>query len=142
MDTSVQQNQESGEGSTTQEVQSTVEPEQLQTQQHERENIFDQTETSSPEPQTGVQNQNEPVSSVKTTSIPANSTSLASNDSQQPNEKKSVVDNVCKICYNEELGVIFLPCGHIVACVNCAPGILTCAVCREPVSLTARAFIT
>lgn len=49
---------------------------------------------------------------------------------------------MCKICYNGELGVVFLPCGHIVACVKCACGMTTCAVCREPVTLTARAFFS
>ncbi|XP_033210530.1 baculoviral IAP repeat-containing protein 3-like isoform X1 [Belonocnema kinseyi] len=49
---------------------------------------------------------------------------------------------MCKICYNEELGVVFLPCGHVVACVKCAPGMTTCAVCREPVTMTVRAFFS
>ena len=49
---------------------------------------------------------------------------------------------MCKICYNEELGVVFLPCGHMVACVKCAPGMTTCAVCREPVTMTVRAFFS
>ncbi|XP_008557841.1 death-associated inhibitor of apoptosis 1-like [Microplitis demolitor] len=48
---------------------------------------------------------------------------------------------VCKICYDEELGVIFLPCGHVVACFKCASAITTCAVCREPITLTARAIL-
>ncbi|KAJ8678632.1 hypothetical protein QAD02_014419 [Eretmocerus hayati] len=62
---------------------------------------------------------------------------------QQPNEKKTIDDaRVCKICYNEELGVVFLPCGHMVACVKCAPGMTTCALCREPVAMTVRVFFS
>ncbi|XP_076658047.1 death-associated inhibitor of apoptosis 1-like [Halictus rubicundus] len=49
---------------------------------------------------------------------------------------------MCKICYNEELGVLFLPCRHIVACVKCALGMTTCVICREPVTLTVRAFVS
>ncbi|XP_076657863.1 baculoviral IAP repeat-containing protein 8-like [Halictus rubicundus] len=49
---------------------------------------------------------------------------------------------MCKICYNGELGVVFLPCRHIVACVKCAPEMATCAVCREPVTMTVRAFFS
>ncbi|XP_076301090.1 uncharacterized protein LOC143219133 [Lasioglossum baleicum] len=49
---------------------------------------------------------------------------------------------MCKICYNGVLGVVFLPCGHIVACVKCAPGITTCALCREPVTMVVRAFFS
>lgn len=49
---------------------------------------------------------------------------------------------ICKICYNEELGVVFLPCGHMVACAKCAPNMKACAVCREPVSMIVRAFFS
>ncbi|XP_066999486.2 death-associated inhibitor of apoptosis 1 [Anabrus simplex] len=49
---------------------------------------------------------------------------------------------LCKICYEEELGVVFLPCGHIVACVKCAPSLNTCAVCRKPFTATVRAFLS
>ncbi|XP_043681230.1 putative inhibitor of apoptosis [Vespula pensylvanica] len=56
---------------------------------------------------------------------------------------KSVDDaRVCKICYNGELGVVFLPCGHMVACVDCAPEMTTCAVCRVHVAMKVRAFLS
>ena len=29
----------------------------------------------------------------------------------------------CKVCMDEEVGVVFLPCGHLVVCVNCAPSL-------------------
>ena len=58
--------------------------------------------------------------------------------------KVNNIDDVrmCKICYSEELGVVFLPCGHMVACVKCAPGMTSCALCRQPVSMTVRAFFS
>ncbi|XP_024086281.1 baculoviral IAP repeat-containing protein 7-A isoform X2 [Cimex lectularius] len=49
---------------------------------------------------------------------------------------------LCKICYMDEMGVLFLPCGHIVACVKCALSLRTCAVCRKPVTATFRAFLS
>ncbi|KAI4491236.1 hypothetical protein M0802_010332 [Mischocyttarus mexicanus] len=49
---------------------------------------------------------------------------------------------LCKICYNRELGIVFLPCGHIVACVNCAPEMTICAVCRVHVTMKVRAFFS
>ncbi|KAJ8939446.1 hypothetical protein NQ318_023072 [Aromia moschata] len=49
---------------------------------------------------------------------------------------------LCKICYKNELGVVFLPCGHIVACVDCASALKTCAVCRKPLEATVRAFLS
>ncbi|XP_008554573.1 baculoviral IAP repeat-containing protein 7-B isoform X1 [Microplitis demolitor] len=78
--------------------------------------------------------------------------SAAEKPEEKPEEKaevdvkpvnKSADDaRMCKICYNEELGVVFLPCGHMVACTKCAPGMTSCAVCREPVSMTVRAIIS
>lgn len=50
--------------------------------------------------------------------------------------------NLCKICYAKEVGVVFLPCAHIVACVDCAPALSTCAVCRKPLEATFRAFLS
>ena len=72
----------------------------------------------------------------------ASSVTENSSTSNQPTQK--VIDDarICKICYNDELGVVFLPCGHIVACVTCAPGMTTCAVCRKPVTMTVRAFFS
>ncbi|AQQ79947.1 putative inhibitor of apoptosis [Leptopilina boulardi filamentous virus] len=67
------------------------------------------------------------------------------------NSITTVIDNnivtnddgrICKICYNEEIGVVFLPCGHIVACIKCAPGMMNCPVCRKPVSMNIRTFFS
>ncbi|KAI5726807.1 putative inhibitor of apoptosis isoform X1 [Diaphorina citri] len=49
---------------------------------------------------------------------------------------------LCKICYQREMGVVFLPCGHIVACVICASTLSTCAVCRQRFTATVRAFLS
>lgn len=49
---------------------------------------------------------------------------------------------LCKICYRNELGVVFLPCGHMVACADCASALKECAVCRKPIEATVRAFLS
>lgn len=49
---------------------------------------------------------------------------------------------LCKICYSEEIGAVFLPCGHMVACVKCAVSLTSCAICRQPVTGTFRAFLS
>ncbi|KAK9502250.1 hypothetical protein O3M35_011054 [Rhynocoris fuscipes] len=63
--------------------------------------------------------------------------SVGSNGSEPVNDGR-----LCKICYTEEMGVVFLPCGHIVACVKCASSLTTCAVCRKTVTGTFRAFLS
>jgi len=56
--------------------------------------------------------------------------------------KSSNANTQCKICYAKEVGVVFLPCGHIIACADCAPALSTCAVCRKPLEATVRAFLS
>ncbi|CAG2212464.1 unnamed protein product [Mytilus edulis] len=38
---------------------------------------------------------------------------------------------LCKICLENKVNVVFLPCGHICACLDCSPAIRKCAICRE-----------
>ncbi|KAK7478904.1 hypothetical protein BaRGS_00029885 [Batillaria attramentaria] len=45
---------------------------------------------------------------------------------------------LCKMCQTREVNVLFLPCGHLVACAYCAPALRTCAMCRQPVKGTVR----
>lgn len=48
----------------------------------------------------------------------------------------------CKICMDDECGVVFLPCGHLVACVLCAPGISQCPICRSPIKGFVRTYLS
>ncbi|KAK4883076.1 hypothetical protein RN001_006395 [Aquatica leii] len=38
---------------------------------------------------------------------------------------------LCKICMDNEVGIVFLPCGHLATCFNCAPNLEDCPVCRR-----------
>jgi len=49
---------------------------------------------------------------------------------------------MCKICMDAEVGVVFLPCGHLVVCANCAPSLKTCAVCRSVIQGTVRTYLS
>lgn len=44
----------------------------------------------------------------------------------------------CKICYIERLEVLFIPCGHVTACVQCAVTLDECSICRRPISMMMR----
>lgn len=46
----------------------------------------------------------------------------------------------CKICLSEEAVIVFLPCSHLVACVNCASKLKHCPICRSVINATIRAF--
>ncbi|XP_055881233.1 baculoviral IAP repeat-containing protein 7-A-like [Biomphalaria glabrata] len=47
----------------------------------------------------------------------------------------------CKICMDKEVEIVFLPCGHLVSCTECAAAMKDCPVCRKHVKGTVRAFV-
>ena len=47
----------------------------------------------------------------------------------------------CKICFSTVVGIIFLPCGHLVCCVTCAPAMVDCPICRKIVNSTVQVFL-
>jgi len=49
---------------------------------------------------------------------------------------------MCKICWDQEIGLVFLPCGHLVSCSNCAQGLTDCPICKKKIKGTARTFFT
>ena len=40
-------------------------------------------------------------------------------------------DCICKICWSNQVGLVFLPCVHLVSCVNCSPKLKDCPFCRQ-----------
>ncbi|XP_060561983.1 uncharacterized protein LOC132721662 isoform X2 [Ruditapes philippinarum] len=48
---------------------------------------------------------------------------------------------VCKICYMEEISVVFLPCSHMLACESCSKLLERCAVCRAVIKAMLKAEI-
>ncbi|KAL3257292.1 hypothetical protein MRX96_046499 [Rhipicephalus microplus] len=49
---------------------------------------------------------------------------------------------LCKVCLDAEVGVVFLPCGHLVACPACASALSDCPVCRASIRGTVRTFFS
>ncbi|KAK6994251.1 E3 ubiquitin-protein ligase XIAP-like isoform X1 [Biomphalaria glabrata] len=49
---------------------------------------------------------------------------------------------VCKLCLDKDVSVVFLPCGHLVSCVDCSCALVDCPVCRSRVTGIARAIIS
>lgn len=44
----------------------------------------------------------------------------------------------CKICCEEIVSIVFLPCGHLVCCAQCSPALKNCPVCRNEIKGTVR----
>ncbi|KAK0063289.1 death-associated inhibitor of apoptosis 1-like isoform X2 [Biomphalaria pfeifferi] len=48
---------------------------------------------------------------------------------------------LCKICMGNDVEVVFLPCGHLVSCAECASAMKDCPVCRKFVRGTVRVYL-
>jgi len=49
--------------------------------------------------------------------------------------------NPCNICFEREIAVVFLPCGHGCVCVTCSRLLKTCPTCTKPISQFSRLFL-
>ncbi|XP_062510522.1 uncharacterized protein LOC134186550 [Corticium candelabrum] len=47
---------------------------------------------------------------------------------------------LCKVCFDEEINIIFLDCGHLVCCDVCADRVVDCPICRKPIKRKLRAI--
>jgi len=63
----------------------------------------------------------------QTTSTPEGS------DLEQENRRLKEA-RICKICMDNEVGVVFLPCGHLISCVNCVHKLKDCHCSRTTIS--------
>ena len=48
----------------------------------------------------------------------------------------------CKVCFTNDVGVVFLPCGHLVVCTSCAPSLQTCVICRRKINETIKIYMS
>jgi len=69
-------------------------------------------------------------------------------DSQPKNSSEKLIREneemkqqlLCKICMDNDADVVFLPCGHMIACTTCARALRKCAVCRALIKNTLKSF--
>ena len=49
----------------------------------------------------------------------------------------------CKICMEEDISIVFLPCGHLCCCSNCAnhPSVKKCPTCRGEIKNKFKVFL-
>ncbi|XP_063315640.1 baculoviral IAP repeat-containing protein 7 isoform X1 [Pelobates fuscus] len=51
-------------------------------------------------------------------------------------------ERVCKVCLDKDVSMVFVPCGHLVVCTDCAPNLRTCPICRAVIRGNVRAFMS
>lgn len=81
-------------------------------------------------------------SAVPDDSPPTATTGDSTSNSKPPTDERRLKNVECKICMAEEVGVVFLPCGHLLSCVMCAPAMVTCPLCRQQICGRVRTFLS
>ncbi|XP_013795608.2 baculoviral IAP repeat-containing protein 7 isoform X3 [Apteryx mantelli] len=51
-------------------------------------------------------------------------------------------ERMCKVCMDRDVSVVFVPCGHLVACAECAPNLRLCPICRAVIRGSVRTFMS
>nr|AIZ98906.1 inhibitor of apoptosis proteins 2 [Azumapecten farreri] len=58
-------------------------------------------------------------------------------------ENDSLRDQLtCKVCLEAPVSIVFLPCGHLSCCGECAPALKNCPICRANIKGSVRTFLT
>ncbi|NWQ59831.1 BIR7B protein, partial [Neopipo cinnamomea] len=51
-------------------------------------------------------------------------------------------ERMCKVCLDRDVSVVFVPCGHLVACGECAINLRLCPICRAVIQGSVRTFMS
>ncbi|XP_068118512.1 baculoviral IAP repeat-containing protein 7 isoform X2 [Hyperolius riggenbachi] len=51
-------------------------------------------------------------------------------------------ERLCKVCMDKDVSMVFVPCGHLVVCTDCAPNLRHCPICRATIRGCVRAFMS
>ncbi|XP_035664363.1 baculoviral IAP repeat-containing protein 3-like isoform X2 [Branchiostoma floridae] len=51
-------------------------------------------------------------------------------------------ERTCKICMDAEVNIVFIPCGHLAVCANCAASVRRCPICRASIRGTVRTYMS
>uniref|UniRef100_A0A8C5TCN8 RING-type E3 ubiquitin transferase n=1 Tax=Malurus cyaneus samueli TaxID=2593467 RepID=A0A8C5TCN8_9PASS len=51
-------------------------------------------------------------------------------------------ERMCKVCMDKDVSVVFVPCGHLVSCAECALNLRMCPICRAVIQGSVRAFMS
>ncbi|KAK3100663.1 hypothetical protein FSP39_023359 [Pinctada imbricata] len=98
----------------------------------------DNTGQNNTQPSTyhSTSNENESPSSPTSDNTPESTEALLAENRQLKEQQ------ICKICMDEDISIVFLPCGHMVTCVNCAPAVRKCPLCRRFIKGTVKAILS
>jgi hypothetical protein len=77
----------------------------------------------------------------KNESIPSGKFVETSNDTSEHETSSSVGNgNLCIACSISKRAVLFVPCGHYIACLPCGHGMTVCPKCRSKITACLRIY--
>jgi len=68
---------------------------------------------------------------------------IANDEAQKLEEenRKLKEARTCRVCMDQEINTVFLPCGHLSCCESCAKSLTDCPICRNVIRGTVKTFI-
>ncbi|XP_060069244.1 baculoviral IAP repeat-containing protein 3-like [Ylistrum balloti] len=81
--------------------------------------------------------------------LPAQTKSTPQTLSSELNQMNDLVEEnrmlkengLCKICMDKNSNTVFLPCGHLATCAECASSLRTCPLCRMHIHGTVKVYL-
>ncbi|XP_069499467.1 baculoviral IAP repeat-containing protein 7-B-like [Ambystoma mexicanum] len=73
---------------------------------------------------------------------PASSKDTVIEETAEEQLRRLQDERVCKVCMDNQVSIVFVPCGHLVVCRECAAGLSQCPICRAPIRGTVRTFMS
>ncbi|PIK44270.1 apoptosis inhibitor 2 [Apostichopus japonicus] len=70
---------------------------------------------------------------IESKEVEAESALTVTGDLESQEIEKLREKNLCKICLDNDVEVLFFPCKHLVTCADCATRIDTCPICRTEI---------
>ncbi|XP_018530983.1 E3 ubiquitin-protein ligase XIAP [Lates calcarifer] len=75
---------------------------------------------------------------------PESDTARTEEQDEDPLEKLMRLqrEKQCKICMDREICIVFIPCGHLVTCVECSKSLVKCPICCGAISQKLKTYIS
>ncbi|XP_026875021.2 baculoviral IAP repeat-containing protein 7 isoform X1 [Electrophorus electricus] len=68
--------------------------------------------------------------------------SAAQNLSTEERLRQLQEERTCKVCMDHQVSMVFIPCGHLVVCRDCAASLHHCPICRSLIRGSVYAFMS
>lgn len=71
--------------------------------------------------------------------LPSAEDSKKTNKLKEENERLKS-ERLCSVCLTKDKNVLFLPCAHLAACLDCSFNMQSCPLCRTKIKATVRTY--